>query len=270
MFEILYCLDENYNEQTIVSMYSLISKNNVDFKFHIIHENPESFNKSLKSSSKIFDLTNVNIYKFNETNFTFPKVQNSHVSKATYYRLFISDYLPLDIEKIIYIDPDVICLKNILNISNKLFDSLINSEFEISVRTEHLINNSNKKRYDSIEVSDQYFNAGVMFIDFKKWNNNNLKEKFVEKTTEIEEHILFWDQDVMNSYFNGKYLELPIQLNQHPQNFKNSYYFYKENTSLLHFSGKNKPWTKKGKKYKNSKIYHELYQEVFNKKIRYI
>ena len=37
---------------------------------------------------------------------------SDHISEATYYRLFIEQHLPNDIDEILYIDPDVVCLNN--------------------------------------------------------------------------------------------------------------------------------------------------------------
>ena len=62
-------------------------------------------------------------------------------------------------------------------------------------------------------VGDNYFNAGVMIIDFKKWTKNNIQSGLLKKMNEIYKEVEFWDQDVMNSYFDGKYLEINTNLN---------------------------------------------------------
>ena len=40
---ILYCFDENYNKQALVSITSLISNNNCNINFYIIHDKPNTF-----------------------------------------------------------------------------------------------------------------------------------------------------------------------------------------------------------------------------------
>ena len=43
--------------------------------------------------------------------------------------------------------------------------------------------------------------------------------------------------------------------------------YFAKNTIFLHYSGKNKPWNKKGFKDKNSVFYKKFYEEVFKKKL---
>ena len=59
-----------------------------------------------------------------------------------------------------------------------------------------------------------------MVINYEKWVNSKIKNSLVDTSKEIENNIVYWDQDVMNKYLDGEYLELPMQLNQHPFNFK--------------------------------------------------
>ena len=45
------------------------------------------------------------------------------MTEATYYRLFLADYLPESIKNIMYIDPDIICINN--------YDKIFQTTFEI-------------------------------------------------------------------------------------------------------------------------------------------
>ena len=89
--------------------------------------------------------------------------------------------------------------------------------------------------------SNKYFNAGVMIIDLKKWKANDLKNKSLKIIEENKEKLLFWDQDVLNLYFDDQYEPLPIALNfkvdieigNNKNNFtKNE----KKDVSILHYS----------------------------------
>ena len=67
---------------------------------------------------------------------------DAHVSEATYYRLFCSDYLPDDIETILYIDADIICISNPINLIKNNIQALLSSNKVIS----------SKNRIDKIEL----------------------------------------------------------------------------------------------------------------------
>ena len=108
---LLYCLDSNYNIQGLNSINSILDKVNKKLNFYIIHNSPYKFEQMVKKLSS-YKEHNFNFYQFDNQRKNFPKVKNSHVSDATYYRLFISDYLPNNLEFITYIDADILCFKD--------------------------------------------------------------------------------------------------------------------------------------------------------------
>ena len=108
MLDILYCFDENYNKQAGSSISSLASKVGEKINLYIIHENPESFESIEKRLLTYGEINEIHMYKFEDKGYDFPNLQGSHVSQATYFRLFIENYLPNNIEYLTYIDADVI------------------------------------------------------------------------------------------------------------------------------------------------------------------
>ena len=83
----------------------------------------------------------------------------------------------------IYIDSDVICLRNPLIKIKEALLKLKQSKFKISVKTIGF----KEDGYSNIpEVADlnlingKYFNAGVMIIDFSKWLAQKYDIKIVE------------------------------------------------------------------------------------------
>ena len=101
------------------------------------------------------------------------------MSEATYYRLFLSDYLPRTIKNIIYIDPDVICLNNFDGMVETSFEILNNSKYVIGAKTEHY-EKSNNDTSTRLELTrNKYFNAGVTFIDYEKWIDESYTEKLI-------------------------------------------------------------------------------------------
>ena len=75
-----------------------------------------------------------------------------------------------------------------------------------------------------------------MVIDFNKWIRDDLDNKLLSTLKQINKNILHWDQDVLNSFFNGKYLELEEKFN-----FKASSEITKSDKNelvFIHFIGK--------------------------------
>ena len=268
MQNILYCFDENYNIQATVSMFSLLKQTNEKINFHIIHKNPKSFESLLTTIEKNQNLNDYFIHEFKNKNYNFPNIKNSHVSEATYYRMFISDYVTNDFDKVLYIDPDVVCLNPFNTTVEEIEKELINRKMLVGVKTEHIKNKQNFEIFERLSIDNKYFNAGVMSINLKMWKELDFKTRLLEKSRIIEDNIIFWDQDVMNSEINGEYLELPPHLNQHPFEFPGSNVHFEKNTIFLHYSGKNKPWTKKGFSSPSSSFYKNIYKELFGKNFK--
>ena len=263
----LYCFDQNYNKQAFVSIMSIIKNLDVEFSLHIIHNEPSTFLSQKKIIEKDEKVKQINIYKFKNPNLEFPNLKNAHVSVATYYRMFIEDYIPKEIDTLIYIDPDIICLNNPKKSINTVLKDLVKSEYLIAARETGTRKNENSLFQRLVLESDSYFNAGLMFIDYKKWIN--IKEKLIHKMEKNFEKIIFWDQDVLNLYFDGKFLKIENILNFNvTKNFNEINYI---NTTLskvifLHYSGKVKPWTLMGIELYYSKFYHDIFRKYNSEK----
>ena len=147
---------------------------------------------------------------------------------------------------------------------------LLNSNKVISVKTEHKNEGNNQEMFKRLSLeSGSYFNAGVMLINFKKWNDLNLTQPILEKMKELEENIIFWDQDVLNSYFDGRYVELNNNLNYNlfltEKNSKVKTSKKSENEMILiHYSGSYKPWTVRGAYNLSSNFYHQIYLSLIH------
>ena len=58
------------------------------------------------------NLNNLSFIEFNSDIAVFPNVKNSHVSEATYYRLFLDQHIKDDLDFLIYLDADIVCIKD--------------------------------------------------------------------------------------------------------------------------------------------------------------
>jgi len=255
----LYCFDNNYNIQASLSIHSLLEHLETKADIHIIHKDPASFSKLLQKIKKHKNLSNIYIYKFNK-NMDFPKLEESHVSEATYYRIFISDYLDENIKNLIYLDADTLVVNNIESELVSIFKDLNMSDNIIAAKTDINLSEHSKR----LTGNEKYFNAGVMFINYQKWLSNNCLEGLLFKMKEIQNEIIFWDQDVLNAYFDGGYLEINDSHNYKVDvDDSNQGKLDIKNIKILHYVGKSKPWTVRGASKENSIYYQNKYQELF-------
>lgn len=202
--------DENYVPFLATAIISII-ENNVDslsLKFHII-----SVGISQSSQQKIQDMIESNdgecfIYDFNKSkeivgDFIF------EVDKINKYaRLYLSKLLPENIEKVIYLDCDVLVLDSF----KELWE--INLEKYFFAGVPDVISVNHKVSID-IPAYCKYFNSGMLLMNLKKFRD----EKSIVKVeafmkTYIKRKIKYGnDQAVINALFYKEFYALPPKYN---------------------------------------------------------
>ena len=267
MITFLYCIDENYNPQALASINSLLQKVSEQINIVIIHKNPDSFSNYKKAITKSPSLKNIKIIKFVNKDYIFPEVDNSHVSEATYYRLFLSEILDDQIQNLIYIDADVICINNPIPALYDTFRKFKVSNFTIGAKTTDKYGEiEGNTLFERLGIFNSYFNAGVMLINFDHWKNKHTTSELLKTLDEIHSKIQYWDQDVLNKYFDGKYYELDSNLNfllnVNYEYSNNDLINIEKNTIFLHYVGSTKPWSIEGVFKNTSNYYQESYRSI--------
>ena len=256
MYQFLYCFDQNYIKQAFTSIISILENVDQNIKFDIITNLSED---KIQVPKKIINhsyLESISFHKINMSNIELYNLSEAHVTEATFYRLFLQDYIK-DESLITYLDCDVICLSNPLPAIDNVYKMMQKEKKFISFNTE--INRSDGYNYfDNLSLKgDRYFNAGVMVFDLKEWTNLNVKDKALNLIPKIKEKAIFWDQDILNIIFDNNYFELPGELNSRSREEETS------NIIFHHFSGKHKPWTIKGFDQKYSSDFHKFYKYIY-------
>lgn len=268
MINYLFCLDENYNNQFLTTLCSLNENSTKKFNVFVIHQNLNNLKKTFPNFKDKFNLINeINFYQIDNLDITFPNLEKNHISEATYYRFFIEQYLPTNLDSIVYLDCDIICINNPEEILSSALEKLNNSDYIVGVSTEYIKNKRTQEVFNRLSLnSGSYFNAGVMLIDYKKWIKESLMNRLLELMEDIRDDINFWDQDVLNKFFDGSYLEVSNYLNFSLANeFSNNLDEINRKIVFIHYSGSSKPWTIKGISTKSSFYFHYYYHIFSNK-----
>lgn len=174
--------------------------------------------------------------------------QPQYITVATYYRLFLQDILSESIDKVLYLDGDIVCRSSLL--------PLWNTDIECKpVAAVYEIEN-NDHRYERLcyDEKDGYFNAGVLLINMKYWREHDVQKTFIEFLNNHSDRIVYHDQDVLNSVFHNNKVVLDVKFNVLNSYFVRDdirYLYSKEEIEavrkepvLVHFSSHLKPWFK--------------------------
>ena len=259
----VYCFDDNFNFQALSSMKSLLDKITKKANIFIIHKNINSFNKISNLISNHENLSSLHTYQFDSTKINLPPIK-SHVSEATYYRLFISQYLPKDIRFLVYLDADIICVNDP---TIKLLETFseISSEGNVIAAKVETLRKDNNIFFNRLNLrSDEQFNAGVLVIDYRAWLNQQVESNLIKILNFRFKDIFDYDQEILNIYFDGQFTKLVDDLNYqaiggHDQDL---YKHIDKNVYFLHYLGKGKPWSVENFIFSTSKFYQKEFEKL--------
>lgn len=227
--EILVAADNNYVMPTGVMLTSLYENSKGEnISIHLMTDG--SFTEKSKNSlRKIVESrgSTISFYIMDNDLFRdFPlgeDYQSAHiVSMATYYRLFAAEVLPQTINKILYLDGDIIVRDSL----RELWDTNIDG-FPIAgvPDTENCtVSHYNRLRYPQ---SLGYFNCGVLLINLKYWRDHHLVNDFLQIVKEKRAILRCHDQDILNLLFCKNKVVLPLKYNM-----ENCFFFCRERVPL--------------------------------------
>ena len=202
---ILISIDNNYVDHAINMIESLRINNLDKLRIFLIHDDllsKESIN-ILKEYISSNNIGNLNTILFNNESFSFPKTID-YISINTYYRLFAPYLLPKYVDKVLYLDCDIVCTGSI----EELYNSDLEDNIFVACKNmlpEHLIpwGRRNNLRL-GLSEDYTYVNAGVLLIDTNKYKNQIAKEEIYDFIRNNKNLLMFQDQDVINKLFFNK------------------------------------------------------------------
>ncbi len=142
------------------------------------------------------------------------------------HRLFAPSFLPASLDKVVYMDVDVVVLDSLRDLWNvDPGDAILAAVPDQNIRLSH-------RRAIGLDDDYPYFNSGVLVMNLKKWREVNATEEMLKIAVEIKENIDFPDQDVLNVYVARHARALaPKEWNVHPRDYRQG------ETKLLHYMG---------------------------------
>ena len=149
-----------------------------------------------------------------------------HTTKETYYKLFAPFLLPDNINRILYVDYDVICTNNIKGFYERDFCG----KAIIGIYDFYL-----SRQYQN------YINAGVLLIDCNKYREITSIDTILNYIVSHEQELEYQEQDVLNYLLKDHILCLWEKTYNYQINVS---YPEEDYASIIHYSTSSKPWKK--------------------------
>lgn len=254
---ICFATDKNYIMPLTVAILSLLKHNkNEKFDIYLLHNGiDDGGTNELKAMCKSHGSELNSIKIDNEAVKGFHT--KNHISEAAYYRLLMGNFIPKNIEKILYLDGDIVVNGPIrdlykTDLKNNVIGAIENPGF-------------NWHETLGMKASSRYFNSGVLLINLNSWKKQKIGERTLDYISANKQHLMTHDQCATNAVVEGNWMRLPPKYNMQTSFFNgNNVHGYSaqevtdglSNPVVIHYTGSSKPWSF-GNKHPFKKLFWE-------------
>lgn len=252
VINIVLASDDNYAQHVAVLAASVLSNTKAQVNIHLLSdaiskERLTLINNTVQSWGSTLHVYDMSSYDCFDNLFT-----SGHISKAAYFRLDIANILPEEVNKVIYMDVDLLVLRDIA----ELWQYDLQGRPLAAVPDYGIIASrrlmKQKQNVIGLQLHSKYFNSGVVIMDLEQWRKHGYAKQVIELAAagNLPHH----DQDALNKVFMGNWIALPLKWNVIPPVFnlfskilfngdlrKNAIAARKDK-AILHFAGRYKPW----------------------------
>ena len=247
---VCFATDDNYVPFLAVAITSLLDNASKDNFYRIFvlttSLKQENIDSILKHKTENSSIEFISLAK------EMDKLQNmfhlrDYYSKETYYRIFIPNIFP-QYNKVLYLDCDITVLADVSALYNtQIHGYYVGAATEEVMQTYDVFGNY-VEQADGISRKD-YFNAGILLINCRRWRNKLIAERFVDLLNRYKFRVV-QDEDYLNVLCKGNVKRINLGWNK--TSYKNDDFDDKD-LKIIHWKITWRPW-----KYKNV-----LYEEYF-------
>lgn len=178
--------------------------------------------------------------------------KNAPISKRypqeMYYRLLAPVLLPEAIEKVLYLDPDIL----VINPIRPLWNAPLGEYSFAAASHTGVIDIKTEVNQVRLGIKQDYFNSGVMLMDLKQARSFVNADDIFRCVNDHEDELILPDQDVFNLLYGSATMAVDDAVWNYDARFYPEYLIKSSgeadvdwvirNTVFLHFCGKRKPW----------------------------
>ena len=214
---IVFTSDNNFVRQMSAAIISILENNKDEqIKIYILSKGIEKANQDCllqmvkDYDQEMFVIELGDVHQYFET-----KIDTGGWNDIVLSRLFLDRILPRDVERVIYLDGDVIVRHSLKSLWNTdLKGCILGMVMEPTTKKE-------RKELLGIPQNGNYYNAGVLLIDLKRWHQRNAGERIVNFFKSHGGQLFANDQDAINGELKDEIYPLDLTYN-----YCNTYYFY--------------------------------------------
>lgn len=245
LMNILIAINEQYIRQSEIMLTSLRSAmKKEDIKVYLLYNNISSI-KIQSMKDFLYSRINIELIDIKIDDDILKELPlMAHYSIEIYYRLLADSILPDNIERVLWLDSDIVITKSI----EKLYYTDFEENYlavcnDLFVGKEQLLKYVDEKKAENAI----YFNSGVILFNLKKIREDRKQKDIIDFLNQNKSLIDMPDQDALNVVYFGKVkyfegIQFNYLINGRESLKKSQKDILINTTAIIHYVGAEKPW----------------------------
>lgn len=245
---IITALNRKYIPYTVTMLVSLGINENEHVDAYLL--NSELTNKDMEEIRNALSEYDVEAHSLSvdRKKFSDRLPYNSQWSIETYYRLMMLELLPQTIDRILYLDGDMVINKSLSDLYHAEFEGaeIIACDDKSGLNTPDSYGPKHNEMFrEAYAQGYRYFNAGVMLLNIEEMRKKYSFQTYLDAIDAWDYKMEAPDQDILNwvhwkkvAYVDCMVYDLFARV---AHNAQITYEEVKEGTAIIHFAGA-KPW----------------------------
>lgn len=252
MIHVALTIDSNYVKYCAVVIASVINSGAGEaFTFHVVGNGLSDDDKSAIASVATSLSSGASVRFYGVPDYLLSQYSllwgRGRLSMTVFYRCMLASLLPSSVERVVYLDCDVIVVRSLRRLWDSPLDGLALAAVPDLLRTpdEYF----ERLRYDR---SFGYFNGGVLLLNLDYWREHGVEDRLSSYFRDHRDRVVRNDQDIMNAvlYKEKKLLDYVwnVQIDVFDRvNHKNREASDRclriiSEAAIIHFCHRKKPW----------------------------
>jgi lipopolysaccharide biosynthesis glycosyltransferase len=248
---LLFTVNKDYLEHVTDCIKSIIRFKSKDgYDIYILHSDlSDSDQYYLSEQVEDEDVSIYFKYVDSELFEAFP--ETDRYPRLIYYRIFAAWFLPKELDRILYLDSDTITI----NPLDELYEMDFNGNYFLAcTHVRKLLNKVNQHRL-GMEEESTYINSGVMLMNLDALRRRQDIDEVLSYMEKRKRYFTLPDQDIITAMYGNRIGIIDTMKYNLSDKILSLYNldlthekidldWIRENTVIIHYYGKNKPWNK--------------------------
>lgn len=176
---------------------------------------------------------------------------NKRYPKLIYYRIFAAQFLPEHLDRILYLDGDIVVINPLEELYHMDFGD---HYFCACTHVGKVMKKINQVRL-GIKEDSNYYNSGILLMNLEKLRKEQDTEEVLQYAVEKRQSLMLPDQDVITALYGNQIKSIDtlkynindrilLMHNAKVENEKIDVDWVRKNSVIIHYFGRNKPWNK--------------------------